>query len=191
MKKLIISDKATHVTTLGPGKRFVVWVQGCRKKCKGCTSPELQSFDGGTEISPGALAVIAAYSGNDGITLSGGEPFEQAGALAELLSELKKLNPSMDVIVYTGYKYEDLLAENDADKNALISMTDLLIDGEYIQSLDDGLSLRGSSNQRVIPLTDRLKDKTDLYGKPGRKMQLFEISDYIKYAGIPDKRNNE
>lgn len=139
---------------LGPGDRFAIWTQGCLRRCKGCISPEHQPLDGGYLVDTNDLADhICACNSIDGITISGGEPFLQAKALAELLEKVIEMRPELTVIVFTGNKLEEL---TDTDSKTFLGEIDLLIDGEYIVELNDGIGLRGSSNQRFHFLTERL-----------------------------------
>lgn len=146
----------TGTHALGPGFRYAIWVQGCHKRCKNCITPESRLFNGGVEINIGALASdIVSRDGIDGITISGGEPFLQAQELYYLLKLVLQNRPQLTVIIYTGYKKEEL--DKMPEANNLLALTDILIDGEYLEELDDNKGIRGSSNQRVIPLSSRLE----------------------------------
>ena len=155
---LRINDVIPESIVDGPGLRYVIFVQGCPHGCKGCHNPQTHSFEGGrvTDIR----RIFEEYRKNpllSGITFSGGEPFCQCYALAELGRMVKDYGGN--VITYTGYLYEDLLrrAAGDKDVEGLLSVTDLLIDGPYMEeyrSLD--LAFRGSANQRLIRLTDTI-----------------------------------
>ena len=168
---------------LGPGVRYALWVQGCEKRCPGCTAPDAWNMEAGTPVKTAALAWEIALSGADGLTISGGEPFLQAGELSEMIDIIRRKR-DMGVIVYTGFLYEELLEREDA--RALLERTDLLIDGPYIRELDDGKSLRGSSNQRVIPLTDRYADCLQLYGADGRETEHYRHGINIHDVGVAD-----
>ena len=185
MMKLYVNMRQQHVqpNVLGPFTRYCLWVSGCNRRCPGCISPESHDMYAGTPMDVGALAWEAILSDAEGITISGGEPFLQAPALCQMLRRVKAQR-DMGVIIYTGYLMEELEAlEGGAE---LLSLCDLLIDGPYVQQLDDGKSLRGSSNQRVIPLTDRYKPFLDLYGTGIRQVQVFrEMVNETHYVGIP------
>lgn len=183
MRDLIyVYMKEPSVHVLGPGVRYVLWVQGCDQRCTGCVAESAWNMELGSPIEIGALAFEIALSKADGITISGGEPFLQAEELAKML-DIVASKKDMGVIVYTGYKYEELLKKKDA--KMLLSKIDLLIDGPYIQELDDGGSLRGSSNQRVISLTDRYKENLKEYGSSMRKREFFYHGMHIHEIGIP------
>jgi len=136
----------------GPGIRMVVFAQGCRHKCPGCHNPETHSFDGGTLATIDSILELAERNPLlDGITFSGGDPFEQAEAFAVLAREAKKLG--LDIVTYTGYTYEYLLRNSSGHKgwDALLDETDILIDGRYeADKRNLLLKFRGSENQRII-----------------------------------------
>lgn len=132
----------------GPGARAVLWVTGCNRRCPGCIKPEFFSFDVGTDQSVEDVArMILACDSIDGVTYSGGEPFEQASALAELSKILRAAN--LNVLSYSGYRLEALVA-NPARFGALLHQLDWLIDGEYQASEFGPLHYLGSSNQRLL-----------------------------------------
>lgn len=185
-----VYQRELHVHTLGPGDRYCLWVQGCKRRCPGCISPASRMKDAGYEMPAGALAAEIAYSGAEGVTLSGGEPFLQAGALAEMLRQLREVyHKDLGVVAYTGYLLEEL-RQMDAAK-ALLDRVDLLIDGPYVQALDDGKSLRGSSNQRVIPLTSRynVPEVLNLYGDDARPVEYFWHGSGVSQVGVPGHVN--
>ncbi len=139
----------------GPGPRFTLWVQGCRNGCPGCYATELWDSAGGYPAEPEAiLAQILATEGIEGVTFLGGEPMEQAGALAFIAQGARKAG--LSVVTFTGLVYEDILAQKDPDRLALLAATDLLIDGPYLREQQDfSRPWVGSSNQRYRFLTDR------------------------------------
>ena len=185
--KLRIHMTEPSVTELGFGRRFVVWCQGCRKRCPGCVAPEAQSFDGGREADTAALAwqiILALRSGVcDGLTISGGEPTLQSEALCELLDRIRA-KTDVGVVLYSGYTLEELQTRPDAA--ALLSRCDVLIDGEYVSDQDDGKALRGSSNQRVLLLTGRYRDVLYAYeGKQRPEPQIILHGCETHIVGIP------
>jgi anaerobic ribonucleoside-triphosphate reductase activating protein len=119
----------------------------------------------------------------EGITISGGEPFLQSEALVDLIVRLKA-KKDLGVIVYTGMSFNEIKGAE------LTKLCDLIIDGEYKEELNDGLSLRGSSNQNTCLLTDRYKEEVKtLYGIEGRKIELHIKGEKTKMVGIPDKNS--
>ncbi|MFZ5439225.1 MAG: 4Fe-4S single cluster domain-containing protein [Myxococcota bacterium] len=141
----------------GPGKRFAIWVQGCSLRCPGCCNPEMFAADrGGTLISPAELAErVRATADLEGISVLGGEPFEQAEGVAELCRLVRAQGRS--VMVYTGYTLAELRAKQSPHVDALLGQIDLLVDGRYEQALPErgGRRWIGSSNQVLHFFTTR------------------------------------
>ncbi|MGX1371862.1 anaerobic ribonucleoside-triphosphate reductase activating protein [Streptomyces canus] len=150
---------ATHVGTeaLGPGVRSVVWVQGCPFRCPGCIAPDWIPDRPARRAEPAALAAeLLTDPRVTGLTLSGGEPMQQAAGLAELVRHARLIR-DVSVVCFTGHRLERLRSDPPTPGVAdLLARVDVLIDGRYVASLDDGRGLRGSSNQRVHHLTGRL-----------------------------------
>lgn len=138
----------------GPGLRFAVFTQGCAHHCPECQNPETWDFDGGYECE--IDKIINAMDENpllDGITMSGGDPLYQAEASYSLCSKVKE--KGLNVVVFTGYTYEELmeLEKKDPWIEKLLGVTDILIDGRYEKDKRDlTLIFRGSQNQRVIDM---------------------------------------
>ncbi|OPY55843.1 MAG: anaerobic ribonucleotide reductase-activating protein [Pelotomaculum sp. PtaU1.Bin035] len=151
--RLYIGRICYPVTNLGPGKRFVLWVQGCSRRCPGCMSPELLVPDRGLQYSVREVFTeiqkIALVCG--GVTISGGEPFEQAGPLAELCSLIKNFT-NLDIMIYSGYTINEIMAGT-YDMNLLLSKTDIIVDGSYRRELSGRKLWRGSDNQNLYLLT--------------------------------------
>jgi anaerobic ribonucleoside-triphosphate reductase activating protein len=134
----------------GPGLRTVLWTQGCKHHCIGCHNPGTHPLDGGFETSTEEIMeTLKTLKLQKGITFSGGEPFLQPEACAEIARFCHNLN--WDVWVYTGYTYEEILANNNSLWNEFLEEIDVLIDGPFIlEKKDFTLLYRGSSNQRII-----------------------------------------
>jgi anaerobic ribonucleoside-triphosphate reductase activating protein len=119
----------------------------------------------------------------DGLTFSGGEPMQQAEGLAQV-AQLARRRKELDLICFTGYRYEQLLKNPPNPGVAkLLYEVDVLIDGPYIQSLNDSVGLRGSSNQRVLHLTNKLKDH-DLESQ-NRRVEVRITDGELAFIGIP------
>ena len=139
----------------GPGMRSMVWVAGCHRRCRGCSQPEFFAFDVGQDVPVEILwQRIAAIPDLAGISFSGGEPFEQVHPLAAL-AQLAHAH-GKTVVSYTGYRLEALEADRERF-GPLLDEVDLLIDGEFRADLTGHYRWRGSGNQRLICLTDRIK----------------------------------
>lgn len=171
-------------TSLGPGLRSVVWVQGCPFHCKGCIAPDWIPFRPAVSFHPEELgAHLLTDPKITGITISGGEPMMQASLLAKMLSFVKSKR-DINVIVFTGFLYkENLKNYKKPGIQALLSQIDVLIEGTYIESKNDNRGMRGSSNQSVIHLTDRLKD-VDLESQP-RTTELHIQNGHVLVVGVP------
>ena len=143
----------------GPGIRFTVFCQGCPHACEGCHNPETHDFAGGKDISiERLLEEIDKDKLLAGVTFSGGEPFCQAEAFACLGRGVKERG--LNITVFSGYTLEELqdMAVQRADVRELLELTDILIDGPFINELRDlTLQFRGSSNQRVIDMNETRK----------------------------------
>lgn len=171
------------IQVLGPGKRLGIWLAGCNKRCPGCMSPELQTTEGSKNISVNEIAKLFDKVTHqiDGVTISGGEPFLQAEELHELVQYIKR-NITEDIIIFSGYRIEDLEQMNSAFVNGILNSISVLIDGEYVDELNDGIGIRGSSNQRVHIFRE-CKDYSELFsGK--RKLQTFRYNGQILVVGI-------
>ena len=134
----------------GPGIRFTTFCQGCPHHCPGCQNPETWPFEGGFEVTPeDVVEHVKRNPLTRGVTFSGGEPFAQAAAHAELARQLKAAG--YEVASYTGYTFEQLLEEQDPAKLDLLQQLDILGDGPFRQEeLSLELRFRGSANQRIL-----------------------------------------
>lgn len=141
----------------GPGKRGVVWVQGCNRHCDGCFNQDAQPFNGNKELSSAGILNEFDLKTIEGITVSGGEPFEQADELKQLLKAAKQRN--LNTMAYSGYTYKELYA---AHKDVL-EFCDYLVDGPYEKEKPSKCRWAGSGNQRFLKLKDGkiVKDLTE------------------------------
>lgn len=139
----------------GPGLRLAVFAQGCPHHCPECHNPQSHDFEGGEWGDTAEILRIAEDNCLlDGITLTGGEPFCQPEACAELARGAHKLG--LNVWVYTGYLFENLLNGTDAQRE-LLKNADVLVDGPFLiaqKSMD--VRFRGSKNQRLIDVQKSL-----------------------------------
>lgn len=148
----------------GPGFRTSIYCAGCHHQCAGCHNPQSWAFDQGREMTVEQLMhIIEADPYTQGVTFSGGDPMYQAAAFAELARQIHR-RTQKDVWCYTGFVFESLI--ND-DQRELLSETDVLVDGPFIQALHDGdLLFRGSSNQRLIDVQASLYSGKTVLWKP-------------------------
>lgn len=159
MKDLRLAGVIRESIVDGPGIRMVIFAQGCPHHCNGCHNPQTHDFNGGY-ISQ-AKNILKAIDTNPllkGVTFSGGEPFMQADAFADLAIEVHKRN--LDILTYSGHTFEELMSGSDKfpERNRLLEQTDYLIDGKFVLELKSlSLQFRGSSNQRIIDVKKSLK----------------------------------
>jgi anaerobic ribonucleoside-triphosphate reductase activating protein len=154
--KVQIAGVVKESVTDGSGIRTTIFFQGCGHHCPGCHNPHTWAFDGGYSIETEELIKQIPFSPLiKGITLSGGDPFFQPKAAVIIAKECKKLNK--DVWAYTGFTWEQLWSQAEADRMKLLKSCDVLVDGPYIQSIACyHLPFRGSSNQRLIDVQESL-----------------------------------
>ncbi len=162
MKSLQIGGIVRESIVDGPGIRMTVFTQGCSHGCPGCHNGHLQPFEGGKAMTVQEIMDIAAANPLlDGLTLSGGEPFQQAEGCAALALAAKAAG--LHLLAYTGYVFEDLL-EGIKDTRAhpgwkeLLSSLDLLVDGPFVlKKRNLLLRFRGSENQRILDVQASLE----------------------------------
>jgi anaerobic ribonucleoside-triphosphate reductase activating protein len=159
---LLLAKAHYPVTALGPGTRAGIWTQGCTIGCRGCLSRDTWDRDPRTAVPVDAvLGWLESLSGPvDGVTISGGEPFQQPAALAALLRGIDRwraaapadLDGHVDVLVYSGYAFSRLTRS--ARTREILAWCDAVVAGPYVERRNDGSPLRGSANQRLVPLTE-------------------------------------
>jgi anaerobic ribonucleoside-triphosphate reductase activating protein len=168
---LRIAHRAAPIAeVLGPGRRAVVWVQGCAQRCAGCIAPEAWDTDGGSAEPVDQVADwLLAQPDIEGVTLSGGEPMLQASGLAALIRQVRRRR-DLGVICYTGFVMpppdspHGVALDRHGGAADLLAEVDLLVDGPYVEELHADLLWRGSTNQRLIALTDRYRDLLPVVG---------------------------
>jgi len=140
----------------GPGRRSSVLVAGCTLGCPGCWVPSLHALDGGRPVSVDLLAdaVLDPFYERDGVSILGGEPFQQPEGLLALVRALRARG-CPHLLAYSGHTYEQLrrMAERQPAIGAVLGDLDVLIDGPYVLARADTAGpWTGSGNQRVIDL---------------------------------------
>jgi anaerobic ribonucleoside-triphosphate reductase activating protein len=178
------------LTVLGHGVRAGIWLQGCTIGCAGCASRDTWDPDGGEAVEPAAVVRWLGSLGGavDGVTVSGGEPFQQPRALAALLAELdvwrRDRDRPADLLVFSGYTHARLTARPECAE--ALSRCDAVVAGPYVESRNSGTELRGSDNQEIVPLTPLGAER---YGRsaatPAPAMQLSTDTGVVRLIGIP------
>lgn len=181
------------VTVLGPGRRIGLWLQGCSIGCKGCVSQDTWPRDPATRIAVADLVAWCrrtAAGGCDGVTISGGEPFDQPAGLRALLRGLDAWRRGdgldFDVLCYSGHPLRTLQRRH----AALLALLDAVIPEPYVDDLPLGGLWRGSANQPLVPLSDRGRARYGSYvdapaGAGGKRMQAAVDGGRVWMIGIP------
>lgn len=157
---LILNDMSA-----APGVSVTFFSQGCPHRCPGCHNPETWDFQGGKEFTADVLdeicEALVAQGVQRNLCIMGGEPLcpENIFLSNLIVRTVKERVPEAKIYVWTGYTFEKLVRESNKHVMDLLSQADVLVDGPYIESLRDvTLKMRGSSNQRIIDLTEVLKN---------------------------------
>lgn len=190
--KVRIHNMILHTNVLGPEVRTAIWFQGCNKNCKGCMSQSTKDVSGGKLVDIEDLCEsFIALDDIEGITISGGEVFLQIDALYELL-KIVRSKSNLGIIIYTGFYIKELEAMGNPKVDEILNgLADIIIDGPYIEELNDGKSLKGSSNQTVNFITDRYLKYSDMYNSDNRNAELYVNEKDLFFVGIPDKKTLE
>ena len=188
MMRLAISRIHFPVTTLGPGRRVGIWLQGCSIRCPGCISADTwRAVPGDVTAQELVDSVEPWLSECDGVTISGGEPFDQLPGLASLLKELRNRFDT-NVLVFSGYSYETLL-ESETAWGGLI---DALVSDPFVEAVEQTKALRGSDNQRLYCLTPTGTALFSRYERPILEADkhldvMFDEDGTVWMAGIPTR----
>jgi anaerobic ribonucleoside-triphosphate reductase activating protein len=186
--RLAINKVHFPVTTLGYGRRIAIWTQGCSICCPGCISRDTWSSDAGQEI-----AIDALIEGHrpwlakaDGVTISGGEPFEQPSGVYALLQALRREHTG-DILVYSGFGLTVL----EREFPDILKLIDVLIPEPYVPAVGQSLALRGSDNQRVLLLTELARQRypaniEHLRRLTPPRLDIVVDGDTVWMAGIPE-----
>ncbi len=183
-----ISHYVYETAVLGPGRRFAVWFQGCKKRCEGCINPQGQQLDGGQLVAvEELLAKIGRQKGLQGITISGGEPFLQYDGLKRLIEGVRR-ETQLDIMLYSGYSLQELQDRHGSGLAALLRQVDIFIDGEYRKEEDNGTIYRGSDNQNIYFFTERFAAfREEIYGTRNRDIEFLADGEEVYMVGVPPK----
>jgi len=195
MMNILLNKAHFPVTVLGPGRRIGLWLQGCTIRCKGCVSQDTWPADPARAMPVKALVdwcKRVAKDGLDGVTISGGEPFDQPKALAALLTQLDAWRTAdgldFDILCYSGYPLKTL-----EKKHAkLLARLDALIPEPYADGRPLGALWRGSDNQTLVPLSARGTARyADSVAAPqaseDKRMQVSVEDGKLWMIGIPQR----
>jgi anaerobic ribonucleoside-triphosphate reductase activating protein len=183
------------VTVLGPGRRIGLWLQGCSIRCKGCVSQDTWDADATKAI---AVAELLAWCKRrsegalDGVTISGGEPFDQPQGLAALLDALarwrRRAALDFDILCYSGYPLKTL----ERDHRAVLDRLDAIVPEPYVDALPLGNVWRGSRNQPLVPLSARGRARYATFvdtpaDASAKHMQVALEGGRVWMIGIPER----
>lgn len=186
---LYLHHREKQTKVLGPGIRYVLWVQGCAKRCKGCINPEGQPMKSGgywMKIKD-VLSEIKAEPSLMGITISGGEPFLQPIGLSKLVKSIRE-ETSLDIMLYSGYTLKELRDKKDDNIDFVLNNCDLLIDGEYVEELNNNHIYRGSDNQVIHCMSDKYRPfMQQLMKVHNRDVEFTYAASGLFMIGLPEK----
>ncbi|WP_220679224.1 4Fe-4S single cluster domain-containing protein [Frischella sp. Ac48] len=174
------------VTTLGPGRRLGIWFQGCSLRCEGCISVDTWATAKTLIPIEQLMMKLSSYLPLiDGITISGGEPFDQFEALLAIVVQLRE-RTKVDILVYTGYAVEDITDQLQQIKPYI----DVLISDPFQRQSSQTLRLRGSDNQRLHCFTSQAVEKFAYYQQAVTTEDkvldvMFDAEGVVWFAGIP------
>ena len=177
----IISIKTVDVAN-GPGCRLTIWVAGCSHNCPGCHNPESHNYNIGTDLNTMKVWDIVEQELSrpeiEGLTITGGDPLDQSNdSLFDLLQFIIKVRyqfPDKNIWLYTGYNLDEI--EKGSLKYIIAHLCDTVVDGPYIEALRDTmLYFRGSSNQRIIDITDDIKTNVQYYSQQSVLDELHKL----------------
>jgi anaerobic ribonucleoside-triphosphate reductase activating protein len=175
----------------GPGARYAAWVQGCSIRCPGCCNPHMFEAGGGEAVEPAELlARLDRVRGQvEGITLLGGEPFEQAAALLPFARGARERG--LSVVAFSGYRIEELRLDRPPGSRQLLDEVDLLVDGPYVSARPESRRRwAGSDDQRFHFLTGRYRPGLEAIavGEPERTVELRLGADgRLERSGWPER----
>ena len=182
---LNVASVRPRTRTNGPGWRAAVWVQGCTLRCPGCFNPETHEHAARSFWNPEALAERLMDGPVEGVSILGGEPFEQAAACARLARRARELGGS--VVTYSGYTHRFLARSRLPAVQRLLAATDLLIAGPYVAAqATDGTGWHGSSNQELLFLTDRYDARVLAEARSEPIVEVWADGRTASWSGIPD-----
>jgi anaerobic ribonucleoside-triphosphate reductase activating protein len=175
------------VTSLGPGRRVGLWVQGCALGCHGCMSQDTWDPSLGTDLAVSELTdVLAAAYAEDpllsGLTISGGEPLEQPGAVREILRWLRSDLPEVDSLLYSGWTLDRIRRIAGWSLEAV----DALIPEPFVAHRAPGRRWRGSANQPLLLLSDLGRHRhAEASGCVGSDLQVRVVDGTLTVIGVP------
>ena len=183
--KIRLADDIVYDSIVdGPGVRAVIFTQGCIHNCVGCHNPNTHSFKGGIMYDTNDINFkLSLLEGQDGITISGGEPFLQVDACLEIAMFAKERN--INIWCYTGFTFEQLISLGKLDEKYLLLLRciDVLVDSKFkLEEKSYDLLYKGSRNQRIIDVRASIENEKvielDQYNN-NIELHLYNKPDYM------------
>lgn len=184
--KINVYHTELRVSVLGPGIRRAIWVQGCSIHCPFCLVKDSWNPKLGQKVKIEFLVdEIVAQHDIEGITITGGEPIDQASGLAMFLEILGQKRPDLSVMIFSGYVYETLVKREDRYINTVLAHCDILVDGPFLINQRCNDAWRGSANQRIFYLTNRYSAK-DYIKAQGGGVEVYLRPTGMFVVGVPN-----
>lgn len=189
---LRIARLQERTLALGPGARGVVWFQGCSLTCRGCIAASMNAAPPRVLTTPALLADwCISLQDIDGITVSGGDPFDQQpSALADFLESIRTRS-NLSILVFTGRTLDQLRRHSDPSVARCLAAIDILVDGPYVEELNDGTGWRGSSNQVIHALGPRSLGSSEGAIATRRVELMVTAGGRVSFTGIPTRGRGE
>ena len=184
---LNVAKTLSHSRANGPGVRAVIWVQGCTIGCAGCYNAFTHPHEKRTLATPETIANwVLSLEGIEGVSFSGGEPFEQAKAVRETIVAIREKNPDLTFFSYSGFDVEVLQQSKDEEVAGLLDELDMLSAGPYVRSKrQTNLLWRGSTNQKLHYLTRVYNEDQELEWKLNSPVEEFQFDgEIIHFTGF-------
>lgn len=184
---LNVAKTLSHSRANGPGVRAVIWVQGCTIGCPGCYNAFTHAHEQRTLATPETIAEwVLSLEDIEGVSFSGGEPFEQAKAVREAIVAIRDKNPNLTFFAYSGFDLEMLEQSKDEEVTGLLNELDLLSAGPYIHSKrQTNMLWRGSSNQKLHYLSGVYRKEQELEWNLTSPIEEFQFDgEVIHFTGF-------
>lgn len=187
--KLFVNLVYYPVYSLGPGERVGLWLQGCSIRCKNCISPHTWQISPKYEMDIEILAQKINSFKTDKLTISGGEPLDQAKNLIPLLQKIR--TTKKDILLYTGYVLKNFINKNPDIWEILKNLVDVIIDGPFIWGKESEYIWKGSQNQKMYILNKNLLPTYQEYKRKtkNKKLEIIENNGEFFLVGIPYQKD--
>lgn len=187
-KVLRIYHKEPLVKSLGPGRRYGLWLQGCQFACKGCIVPKSWPMHKGIEVEAAKLSqeIISCTDDITGVSISGGEPLLQLDNLTLLLETIRDKKPELTFVVYTGFELDEAIDIFGQKITKLLACIDVLITGRFESDWLANDGIRGSSNQQIFLVSGRIS-RSELSDWAIGEEVVVRSSDFFT-VGVPTKQ---